>query len=185
MLLSHDQLHEQIRQYYKVKDNPERMGQWLINRMPLKLNDPDLFYETDNNIAVHKYQTRYVMATEYETKAWIEARDAEKVPKVNIQDVWDLIQKIEFSTSGADGSCYVTTCILTTNFGFKALGKSGVIHEDRFNEDVCKRIALENAFSSLVENHAYMVRYRLDKEGLTLVRFGSTKPNYVQEDDGA
>lgn len=185
MLLTEEQMRDQIREYWKVSEQHERLGQWLMNRMPLKVNDPDLFYEKNDNIAVSKYQTRYVVASEEETKAWIEAKKAEGVPQVNIQEVKDLIQKIEFNTSGAEGSCYQTVCTLTTNFGFKAIGKSDSIHEDGYNEGVGKRFAFQRAFSALVEHHSYLVRYLLDKEGKTLVLSKSTKPKYVQEDDGA
>lgn len=185
MLLTEEQMRDQIREYWKVSVQHERLGQWLMNRMPLKVNDPDLFYEKNDNIAVSKYQQRYVVASEEETKAWIEAKKSEGIPQVNIQEVKDLIQKIEFNTSGSDGSCYTTVCTLTTNFGFKAIDKSGAIHEEGFNEGVSKRFAFQNAFSKLVEHHSYLVRYNLDKAGQTLVRSKSTKPKYVQEDDGA
>lgn len=185
MLLSQTQLSELVREYYKEQPRAERMGQFLINRMALHINDPDLFYEKDNNIAVHKYQERYVVASEEETRAWAEAKKEEGVPLVNIQEVKDLIQKIEFNTSGADGSCYSTVCTLTTNFGFKAIGKSGTIHEDRFHEGIGKRYSFEDAFSKLVEHHSYLVRYNLHKAGQTLVRSKPVKHKYVQEDDGA
>ena len=171
MLLTQTELTELTQAYYRDKQGePERMGQFLLNRTPLKINDPDLFYEKDDGIAVHKYQERYIVASMEEVKAWAEARNAEDVPKVNIQEVKDLIQKVEFSTSGSDGSCYTTNCILTTNFGFKVSGKSGTIHEDRFSEEVCKRFAFEKAFNNLVDNHSYLVRYNLHQAGLTLVR---------------
>lgn len=170
MLLTQDELNELLRAYYKVPNNPERMGQWLMNRMELKVTDPDLFYEVDNAIAIHKYQLRYVVASLEEVKAWTEARNAGGVPRVDIQEVRDLIQKVEFITSGSDGSCYTTICTLTTNFGFKVSGKSGTIHEDRFNESVGKRFAFEKAFNNLVDNHSYLVRYNMHQAGLTLVR---------------
>lgn len=161
MLLTEEQMREQIREYWKVSDQQERLGQWLVNRMPLKLNDPDLFYEKNDNIAVSKYQARYVIASLEEVKDWTDARNSENVPKVDIGEVKDLIQQVEFNTSGSDGSCYQTICTLTTNFGFKACGKSGTIHEYRFNEEVGKRYSFEDAFSNLVEHHSYLVRYLL------------------------
>lgn len=170
MLLSNDELQEQVRDYWKIPNNPERMGQWLLNRMPLKLNDPDLFYEEDSGIAVHKYQERYVVSSEAETRAWIEAKKAEGVLQVNLQEVKDSIQQVEFNTSGSDGSCYTTTCTLTTNFGFKAMGKGDAIHEDGYCEGVGKRFALQRAFSNLVEHHSYLVRYNMHQAGLTSVQ---------------
>lgn len=169
MLLTQTQLTELTREYYKTENNQERMGQWLMNRTPLKIVDQDLFYEVDNAIAVQKYQERYIVASPEEVSEWSTALDADGVPKVDIQEVKNLIQKVEFNTSGADGSCYVTTCILTTNFGFKAIGKSGTIHEDRFNEGIGKRFSFDEAFGKLVEHHSYLVRYLLHQQGLTLV----------------
>lgn len=156
MLLTEEQMRDQIREYWKVLDQQERLGQWLVNRMPLKINDQDLFYEKNDNVAVHKYQTRYVVASEQEVKDWTQARNEEGIPKVNIKEVQDLIQEIRFTTSGC-----TTVCILTTNFGFKATGKSGTIHERRFNEAVGKRYSLEDAFDNLIEHHSYLVRYLL------------------------
>lgn len=170
MLLNQTELSELVREYFKEHPRAERMGQFLINRMALHINDPDLFYERDTNIAVHKYQERYVVASEEETKAWIEAKKDEGVPQVNLEEVKALIQKIEFNTSGEEGSCYTTTCTLTTNFGFKASGKGDAIHEDGFNEGVGKRFAFQRAFSKLVEYHSYLVRYNMHQAGLTLVR---------------
>lgn len=161
MLLTEEQMRDQIREYWALAKQHERLGQWLVNRMPLKINDPDLFYEKNDNVAVHKYQERYVVASEQEVKDWTQARNEEGIPKVNISEVRDLIQKIEFNTSGSDGSCYTTVCTLTTNFGFKAIGKSGTIHERRFNEAVGKRYSLEDAFDNLIEHHSYLVRYLL------------------------
>lgn len=170
MLLTQTQLTDLTREYYKTDPNHERMGQWLVNRTPLKIVDPDLFYEVDNAIAVHKYQERYIVASPEEVSEWANSCNEENVPKVDIQEVRNLISKVEFNTSGADGSCYVTVCTLTTNFGFKAIGKSGTIHEDRFNEGIGKKFAFEKAFNNLLDHHSYLVRYLLHQQGLTLVR---------------
>lgn len=177
MLLTEEQMRDQIREYWKVSEQHERLGQWLMNRMPLKLTDSDLFYEKNDNVAVHKYQTRYVVASDQEIMAWNVACSNQDIPKLNIQEVQDLIRNIEFNTSGSQ-----TTCTLTTTSGFKANGESGTVHKDRFNEDIGKRFSFEKAFNNLVEHHSYLVRYNLEKADLALAQ---VKPKYVQEDDGA
>lgn len=156
MLLTINQVMDLHSQYVQ-SERTERLGQWLMNRSPLKLTDSGVFYETDDVKAMTSYINRYTIASTEEMIAWGKALDEDGVPKVNIDEVKGLISKVEFQES----EDILIVCTLTTFFGFKAIGKSGTISEARFNSAVGRKISFDNAFNSLVDSHAYMVRYNL------------------------
>lgn len=179
MLLCYEEFQTLVNNWYASENKTERLGQHLLNNTPYPIKDPEIFYNENHAAAAAWYHDRYVVASADFVKEWTATKNEEGIPKVHMSEIKELISKVEFSTSGEEGTCYLTTCTLTTYFGFKVSGKSGTIHHERFSEAVGKRYSFENAFTNLVEKHSYLQRF--------LMHFGenyeSAKHLFLQNTD--
>lgn len=152
-----------IQSYYSG-DRHERLGQFLINRLALQgfngLNDPDLFYSTDENYARHRFMSKYVFAGMDEVIEWDKSRTEEGVPKVDLNIVRSRIREVAYHVHRR-----TTICFITASNGSDLVGESHTVHNERFNMEIGKRFAFQRAFEKLVECESYCLRNELAVKG--------------------
>lgn len=148
-----------IVEYFREK-RAERLGQFLMNRMPIPVNDSELFYCRDNDAAASMYMNRYTYASNDTMLAWAQKCDAEGVHGVDLVLAKSKIVKIEFKT--IQNTVY---CFLVCINGFVCEGKASAFAKKRFNFEIGKRKSFQRAFEALVEHISYQEADILWKDG--------------------
>ena len=154
MLMSEEEGQAAIVEYYKSGDHrQERLGQYLMNRMPTPLTDSEVFYCEDDAKARDMFLARYTMASQADTAEWSASCDDLGIVKLDMQAVKARIKSISFHRVNTSTFCY-----LEIDNGWIHEGKSGVIADERFHPGVGRRIALMDALSNLYGKEAYLLK---------------------------
>lgn len=136
---------------FSKKKQDERLGQYLMNRMRVKVNDPELFYEESDTLSTGMYYDRYVVASNEEMSTWSKSCDNSGLPFVSPFSTAELIRKVSFHVVGHSTYCYLT---IHGDHEFTVEGKSSTF-PGRYNSLVGKSISYKNAFSKLMEFVAF------------------------------
>lgn len=160
---THEEANALVREFHKTKPS-ERLGQFLMNRMPIRVQDDDLFYCRDDDEAASKYFTRYVVASMEDVKAWSKKCDDHDVPRVDVEAVKKKIFRIQFTQVQTSVFCYITRLD-----GYVFEGHSATVTPARYDFAVGKKFAYERAFAAMVEAEANVLREKLFAEGKTWI----------------
>lgn len=148
-----------VQEYHRSKQS-ERLGQFLMNRMPIRVQDSDLFYCTDDDEAASKYFARYVIASQEEVLAWNKKCNDQGFPTTDIVAAKKKICRIEFKK--IQGSVF---CHITLHNGRVFEGQSGCVSPQRFNFEIGKKFSYERALTALMESESYLLQTKLYEEG--------------------
>lgn len=140
---------------------PERMGQFLMNRLADRgypYRDPEVFYCEDADKALKLFEERYTLVDMAFVKDW--AVQCIEMESVSLVETLAKVHKIKF-----DFSFTTTTCHVMMNSGFIAVGTSGCADPNRFHPEVGKKLAWDDVVRQLMAHEAYILAEKLRSEG--------------------
>lgn len=148
---SESQFNTLVQAYHNLENPTERLGQYLMNRMPVKVTDPEVYYCEDDAHASQLYFDRYVVGSLADIATWKTRCDSMGLPRNGMEETRKKIKAIEFKVIGT-----TTYCFITTHKGFTLEGRSGCADPNRFNVLIGKRLAYNKAFADLCDKEAYL-----------------------------